>query len=288
MLKFRIYAPPFNKKSGGIVVLYVLASKLNKLGFESKIITLNNNNIKNEIYNNFTNSSDINDSFVIYAEMVEGNPLNASKIIRWILCDLGKNCDKNIFKTWNKSDIIYYFSSYNPSQNKNLKYLNCFHLFSEFKNLNLNRTHNCFEFRKASKFHSNIIYLHSKSDKSLLEHKKSIIFNNSKYFFCYDPYTFNMILAGFCGCIPIVYPINNVSKKDWTNSLSCSEYLKSINKDYLYGIAYGIDDLKYAQDTFHLFYNEQIEIINFINNSVSLFCNDLSNNSFLTINDIFY
>lgn len=287
-IKFRIFTPEFNTNCGGITVLYVLARELNILGFESKIITFSGSCPINIIYNNYTNKDDVNDCIIIYPEIVRGNPLKVKKIIRWMLCDLGKNCDINIYKSWNKTDIIYYYSSYTSAKN-NIKYLNCVHIYEKYKNYNLNnRNNSCYEYRKAHKFHKNIVSLHNKNDINLDKNNIVNIFNNSKYYYCYDPYTYNMVLAGLCGCIPIIYPIAGMSKKEWTDSLYCKDYLKSLNKDFMYGIAYGIEDLKYAQETIHLLPDEQYNIKNFINLSVKKMCDDIMNEAYFTVADIFY
>ena len=45
--------------------------------------------------------------------------------------------------------------------------------------------------------------------------EKCDIFNKCKYFYCYDPNTAYMIFAVSCGCITILHPVENVSKKTY-------------------------------------------------------------------------
>jgi hypothetical protein len=289
-IKFRIFSPKFQENSGGISVLHLLASKIKNLGFEVKMIIWDNHDpVPNRIFSEYTTENDIEDCYVIYPEIIGGNPLGAKKIIRWILCDLGKNCSPSIYKTWNKTDIVYFFSSYNKNlTSQNIKYLFCLEIEEKYLNIKNNeRKNSCYEFRKSRKFHKNINYYHTKDDIQIYE-KNIDIFSKSKYYYAYDPYTYNMILAALCGCIPVIYPLENVSKKEWTDTLFCKEYLKWKKKDFLYGIAYGMDDLEYASKTIHLAKEEQLDIINFANLTIKNFIEDIKNNNYTTINDIYY
>ena len=281
-LKFRIYTPIYNEKSGGIMVLHKLCEKILSFGHECKLITMSNTIVNDNYKQHYTNKNDIEDTIVIYPEITSGNPLNAKKIIRWILCELGRNCDKNIYKTWNNNDIIYFYSSFNQKINVS-KYLFCFEFDKNIINYNKNeRKKDCFEIRKAYIFHKNLKLIHPNNSyeiKDLSLKDKIDIFNNHRYYYCYDPYTFNMIIAGLCGCIPIVIPIENVYKKDWTKSLYCGQYLIENKKDYLYGIAYGNNDLEYAKNTNNLIYEEQNKIIKYGNKTVCNMINDIKNNN---------
>lgn len=291
-MKFRIYTPAFSDNSGGIMVLYKLAKDLHDMGHDSKLISWSDRP-ENAIYNTYTDNDDVNDCVVVYPEIVSGNPLNASKIIRWILCELGKNCDGEIYKTWNDTDMIYHYSSYNKDNKQNLKFLFSLYINPEFKNTNNSeRTHQVFTLRKSDKFHKNITYMHDIMTECLyddLNHNDLIHrFNIAKYFYCYDPYSWMIFMAALCGCIPIVYPIEGVSKKEWTDTFFCKPYLDSIGKDYLYGVAYGIDDMQYAQDTIHLATEEQYKIVEYGKITIQSMINDLYNNTFVTNKDIFY
>ena len=64
------------------------------------------------------------------------------------------------------------------------------------------------------------------------------IFNRYKYCFSYDVHTMYMTYASLCGCIPVVIPLEGVSKEEW----------QPVQK-YTYGIAYGLDDIDYALST---------------------------------------
>lgn len=293
-MRFIVYTPAYVENSGGVMVLYNLARNLRDTGNEVFIITFENRNPQNILCNNYGSQVDVTDeSIVIYPEVVVGNPLNAKRVIRWILCDLGKNCSPHIYKTWDKTDIVYYYSSYNSNNHKNLKYLYSLYINPDFGVINTGeRSGSVYLIRKANKFHKNISKIHS-SDAQLLpdhlSHNELIrIFNNVKYLFCYDPYTWVAFIAALCGCIPIVYPIEGVSKKEWMHTLYCKTYLENINKDCLYGVAYGLSDVKYAIDTIQLVKEEQSNLVKFGEDTVSKMITDIDANEYQTVENVFY
>ena len=92
------------------------------------------------------------------------------------------------------------------------------------------------------------------------------IFNEKKYFISYDTYTYYSIYAAICGCTSIVVPDIGISKEEWHPKV-----------EETYGISYGLDDLKYAENTKHLMIkyieNQQKENINSVKNFIKL-CED--------------
>jgi len=295
-MNFCIYTPGFKENVGGIMVLYNLAKDLIELGNNVKIYVEDKRYINNIFCNNFLNDIndiDINNYIAIYPEGTRYNPLSTKKVIRWILCRLDAFNDNDIYKTWDKNDIIYNYSSYEPSNKKNLKFLFSLYINPIFKNINTyNRQGTLYLYKKANIFHKNIKIIHDSNalylNPDLPQEDMYKIFNYYKYIIIYDPYTYIMCMAAMCGCIPIVYPIENVSKKDWTNSIYCYEYLKSISKDYMYGIAYGLDDVRYAINTINLVSEEQLNISKYGKKTVYNMMNDLNNDTYTTVNDIYY
>jgi len=291
--KFRIYTPQFNDDSGGVMVLHVLCKKILSSGYECKIINMNDtpiNSVNNTYKQYYTNKNDTENCIVIYPEIISGNPLNAKKIIRWILCDLGKHCDKNIYKTWNKKDIIYFFGTFNPKITVS-KYLFCFEFDKSIKKINNNeRTKDCYEIRKAHKFHNNLKFIHPNDSYEIknLSLKDTIdVFNKHRYYYCYDPYTFNMVIASLCGCIPIVIKIENTTKKDWAKSLYCGQYLIENKKDSLYGIAYGKEEIEYAINTNNMVSKEQDNIIKYGDKTIFNMINDIKKDNLHYVEDYY-
>ena len=104
---------PYTDKIGGIIVQYYIAALLDKLG-ENVRIHRKFGVVDNQIFNKFYDEDfDMENTVVIYSEGEPGNPLNAKYCVRWILAPLGINSDPEIYKTWNKNDLVYYFNTEN-------------------------------------------------------------------------------------------------------------------------------------------------------------------------------
>jgi hypothetical protein len=199
--------------------------------------------------------------------------LNATKIIRWILGELGMNCSSDIYKSWNKTDLVYHWE---PINNPNYKILNCPYINNIFENKNYkDRNNTCYSIRKGYRIHKNIIFNHN-SDSICIDRMnlKQIVecFNKCKYFYCYDPYTFFISYSILCGCIPIVYPIENKTKEEYINNT----IIKNIKP---YAIAYGntYDEIKFAEINLNESAN-QIKNLNMLNlNNIHKFLEDIYN-----------
>ena len=283
--KIIIYTPGFEYNTGGIVCLHYLGQFLSKYGYD--VFMCAEANVLNPLLNKFYNGKQVDeDTIVIYPEIYEGNILNANRIIRWILGPIRVE-KMEIVKTWNKNDLVYYFNE-EPRMKNNLekkrvvyKMLSILFLNPLTKNTNGGvREDYCFTLRKTH-YYKSITHIHPTDAFEITHYHDQIkcidIFNNYKYFVCYDPLCFLMIISAVCGCIPIVYPIESVSKNEWLQTLAVSEYCKEHNVDNLYGIAYGLEDLEWAKSTIHLAEEQWKDIIQFnIEKNIENFIEDLN------------
>ena len=81
-----------------------------------------------------------------------------------------------------------------------------------------------------------------------------------------------------CGCITIVYPIEGINKKEWLKTTIFNDYLTDNNIDNIYGFAYGLEDLPFAEETINKAPDQVKDIINNINNEyLNTFLNDMKN-----------
>jgi len=270
----------FNLTNGGSVVQYELASILKEYGQNVKIYPSSGICEENKIFNDFYNHDfpiDEN-AVVIYCEGTEGNPLHATNVVRWILSEIGQNVLYDVVYTWNKSDLVYYFNSEikfekNPERIGNIyKMLNCMYINPIVKQTNFGERYGmCHTIRKGKLIHKNNFYLNHPEDSFEIVGNHGIeecvgFFNRFKFFKCYDPLSFYIIIAALCGCIPIVHKISGLSKLEWIKTTSTYDYLKNKNLDNLdnlYGIAYGEEDLQYASDTIHLVKDQWEDIQHF-------------------------
>ena len=290
-LKIVIYTPVFDITCGGIVVMHNLAKIINELNnpnIYAKLFIINDIKYKNIFCNNFATLEDIdNNTIVIYSEIISGNPLNAKNVIRWILLDLGIEMPLNHYEKWNKKDLVYFWEN-KEITNKYFKQLSCSWLNNIFYNKGLKfeeRNKTCYLFKKGLLIHKNINSYHNNSsiclDNITSLKEKCEIFNECKYFYCYDPNTMYIIYASLCGCIPIIYPLEGVSKENFMKNRICNCNNELID----FGFAYGNTEVEI---------NNAIEknkdsvilinkIFDFYKKNVNNFCDEIYNNVFNNI-----
>jgi hypothetical protein len=271
VLLYTIY--DFNFKCGGLVVQYELCKILDNLGVNVRIRAPTN--IKNSIFSKFyENNFDLNDTVVIYGETIEGNPLNAPNVVRWILAPVGMVCESKHNK-WGPNDLVYYFNSEekianNPEKLGNIyKLLNVIYINPHAINKNLPiRSGTCFTIRKALETHGKMPQLvHGTGSTEITRQHSQMdiieLFNKHKYFISYDSLTFLSVIAALCGCISIVKKVDGLSKHDWLSNTVIIEYLKVSEEDMLYGIAYGAEEVEKATNTLHLVKEQWERIVQF-------------------------
>jgi hypothetical protein len=283
---------PYSPSDGGINVQYYLASLLKSHNIDIKMF--NNCDSYNQIFSDFTNNIDIENTIVIYCEGIVGNPLNAKYVVRWMLSELGKNVPSDRLFTWGKNELVYYYLSEkkikdSPEKIDSIyKFLTTIYLKpNTFINYNRQRNGYCHIFKK-SHYHKNGIQQFHPPDSIELRHFNNYeelvnFFNRFEYFVCYDPCSFLVFLAGLCGCIPILHKVDGISKEQWftgKGDINSAHYEYYLNHPYTNypGIAYGIEDLEYARSTIHLlpdFFNNIIEYVN--KQSLEKFIIDMQN-----------
>jgi hypothetical protein len=283
---------PYVQCDGGITVQYYLAALLKSRNIDIKMF--NNYDSHNQIFSDFTDNIDIENTIVIYCEGIIGNPLNAKYVVRWMLSELGKNVPYNHLFSWEKNELVYYFLSEKKIKDSPEKYDSIYKFLTiiylkpnTFINYNRQRNGCCHVFKKFHYHKNGIQQFHPPNSVEFgdFNNYEELVnfFNQFEYFISYDPCSFLVFLAGLCGCIPILHKVDGISKEEWftgkgdKNSCFYEYYLNHPYIDYP-GIAYGIEDLEYARHTIHFlpdFLHKQIEYTN--NISVNRLINDLKN-----------
>jgi hypothetical protein len=277
---------PLALNDGGITVQYYLAKLLEENGVNVRIHPVYGS-VENNIFDKYYNNEfDLNDCFVIYCEGIIGNPLNSKKIIRWMLSPLGKNVDYYYLNTWSKDELVYYFNSESRfTDNKIYKLLTTLYINPDIKNLGYEKQGHCHSFRKIH-FYNKIENIHPDNSYEILRNVSQQecidIFNKHKYFTCYDPLTFLMVISVLCGCIAIVYPVEGLDKNEWLKNTYIGEYSEK-TKRHIYGIAYGNskEEIEFAELTISLAKDQwENDISKFYKNHISSFIEDLKNFEF--------
>jgi hypothetical protein len=78
------------------------------------------------------------------------------------------------------------------------------------------------------------------------------LFNRVRYFISFDQATHYSIMASLSGCTSIVIPIDGLDKEQWIDQMPT----------YKYGIAYGFDDIQWADQSRNELTGSMFEIEN--------------------------
>jgi hypothetical protein len=275
--KIILYIPPYDIKCGGITVLHYFAKLINEKYNEkhsAKIFMYNNIKYKNPFCNDFAQFDDItDDTIVIYPEIVSGNPLNAKRVVRWILLELGIEMPLDHYKKWNKTDLIYHWEKID-------KQLACPFFNNIFTNKNQNnRNKTCYLVKKGPIIHKKINYIHPNNSiciDNLSLSQISNIFNECKYFYTYDPNSAYVIYSAVCGCIPIICKIDGVNEDEYFKSKMYNFNDQIYNKGIVYGN--NLDKINYIiknklNENNEEYYRNLFKIIE--EQTIPLFLNDI-------------
>lgn len=271
-MEFIITAPAFNQNSGGSIVLYKLCHILNQIGLKSSIYPLipNINPVQHSIEKYLEYFIDqINPSFntpicnlsiediskkddiiTIYPEIISGNPIKGKNIVRWLLHHPGFMTGTVLYGTneyfiryhnWvKKIDII------DSKMSEKILYITHFpfEIYNEYNQSN-NRSGTAYCIRKGvgrQIIHNteNSILIDGKTHEEIAK-----IFKSAKQFISYDTETAYINFAALCGCESIVIPREGVSIDEWRPSI-----------EDRYGIAYGFENIDFANKTKNLIRNQ--------------------------------
>ena len=102
-------------------------------------------------------------------------------------------------------------------------------------------------------------------------------FKKTKYFHCYDPACFLIVIALMCGCIVIQHPyVEGQTREQWEHAA----YYGVVGK--IKGLAYGIEDLPYAEATIHEAPEHCKKFLEFSESTVDHFVNDMESGTYNT------
>ncbi len=221
----------FNHSVGGIKVMHKLCDELNKRNYPTYLCPIERN-IQTWAINPAYNTplvtqeliDNINDCIVLYPEGIADNPLNCNNVIRWALGPP----EKQIYEQWKESDIIYWYmdlykKGYTKDLNNNLEVIE-YHediFFNENKERFIEA---CWTLRKGKKYFPNIWPPTDSveitwADAGNLE-RLSYLFNMSKRFVSYDPFTFLSVQAALCGCESVIIPNSTITEEHWLSSVT--------------------------------------------------------------------
>ena len=275
MVKFIIFSPSYDSNVGGVIVLHKLCHLLNELGYQAELYPAfstvdksiissswgmvkifiksifnkykTNINFQTPIFNFVFNKIN-DDCIVIYPEVVNGNPLRAKNVVRWLLHNPGFHTGKvnyakgELYFKFNSAIKDFYFPGSIMSNNE-LEIID--YPLQYYNNLNndINRSGTAYCLRKGKDKEivhdiENSILIDGKSHAEIAN-----IFRSVNTFISYDTLTAYSFFAVLCGAESVVVPDKGVCVKEWYP-----------NEVYRHGISYGFSkkEMVKAKKTKHL------------------------------------
>jgi hypothetical protein len=180
--------------------------------------------------------SNLHDAIVIYPEIVSGNPLRASKVVRWLLHRPGFHTG-SFEHGPNDLFFVYHEHFADPriaaDQTHRLTVTWANPVYRERGGTE--RSGTCYLLRKGK----GRPLLHDPDGSTLLDgmshDEMAGAFNRTTRLYSYDPYTLYNVYAALCGCIPIVVPTPGMTKEAWLP-----------RAEDRFGLAYGEEEIPWA------------------------------------------
>lgn len=263
MNKYIIYTPSFDENNGGAIVLHKLCDLIKKTGNDAylwpekkplmkiknlyQIYRYYKKILKKGSFKTFhlfdtpiAEEKDIKDGIVIYPEIVSGNPLESENVVRWFLNKPG-HLSRKI--NYGKNELYFFylpaFNDKNINFNEdNLLKITFFRTDIYYQRNFRNREGSCYILRKGRERKIEHDLRDSILIDNLTHEEAADVFNKVKYCYSYDLYTLYTAYAVFCGCTVICIPEDGLSEKEWQSK-----------EEYRYGRAYGVENIKKAEET---------------------------------------
>ncbi len=251
-MKVIIYCPyDFTLISGGIIALHKLADNLSRInGVQSYIYTPKKN--PNYCGTKLTGSEHLKimdaDTIVVYPEVTPHNPLNAQKVVRWILNTPGV-ATATVENTWKPTDRYFLYDNLFTVRNLGQVIAMKLSVLEPFQNIfkvtNTGKREGCCHLirkgaHKKQNWHPKDSFCIDALNGNFEEQAK--VFNRCQTFISYDDHCFTTTQAALCGGLVIVVPNENVTPEKWYADLPTHKY----------GQSYGVTGIAHALDTQHL------------------------------------
>jgi len=203
----------------------------------------------------------VQNTISVYPQITRGNPFNTQHVNRWILYDT----EWDIEKDYGENDVYFTYGNFKTFIKKEYRELTVFEYNFEklFKTNYGDRKTFCHIIHKHTPPDGLEIFKYLKSE-DLTDWKQKGAYNylrerlnEYKYFLTYDQKSFYTLAAGLCGTQSIILNPGpsyefagnaHSSSEDYGLTMSPTEY-RLKNKIQMFGVAYGWDDIKWAEDT---------------------------------------
>lgn len=218
--KFVIVAPIYTDKSAGIMVLHELCSTLNERGYQTALCLMGSDGfvISNQPQHHgpglkwyHISGQDelqqfINEGVVIYPEIVSGNPLNAPRVVRYMLNSEGAVA-KNKTQASSKDFILAFQESYHSNPDAILAKPCHFEVFNSKDSLPAIERRMDITYIGKGSHHGVGTVLPGTVEVTRVWPKTrdelAVLFKNTRYFYTWDYRSQTITDAILCGAIPV-------------------------------------------------------------------------------------
>lgn len=226
----------------------------------------------------------LNNTVSIYGEHNLNNPFGTKHITRWLLYHTTKEFEDRYYD----NEYYFNFDNFYTYKNKEVGKLTTvdYNLDKLYIENNNKREGYCHILHKETPNNANEIIksFNSKDlggdwyNKGGFDYLRKE-FNNHEYFITFDQNTYLTTAAALCGCKSIILNPNNKDNNiknaytesiDYKYNFTPTEYRFQYPRN-MFGVAYGIEDIKWAEDTIHLVRNHLIELEKIDKKSVDKF-----------------
>ena len=259
-MKFVIWAPSFDDRSGGTIALHLLCQKLSDLGEQAMLWPLDRPMLQpwrslrpyinwlgytlERRHRRFSHGpfatrlaqpQDVRDAMVVYPEVVSGNPLRARHVVRWLLHRPGFHTGE---AAHGADDLMFLYQDafHDPAAGAPPERLTLTWWNAAYADRGSNERSGSAYLLKKGKGRP---IQHDLTDSVLVDDlshaDRAAVFNRVRCFYTYDPYTLYSRYAAICGCIPVIVPEPGLSREAWV-----------AREEERYGLAYGVDDVDWA------------------------------------------
>ncbi len=190
MKRYIIYAPIWHHRSAGLMVLYNLQKSLIKRGYDCIYYCFGSEHVAiDEV---------TDDDIVIYTEIVNGNPLKAKNVVRWLLNIPGViGGNGNYLET----DMVFFYMDRKKYSNMKGLPLHISISRDDFKDLGLPKEHNLiWVYKGANKKRIPLDGIEITFDWPKSKDKLIDLLQRCKIFYSYDEHTSLAAEAKMCGC----------------------------------------------------------------------------------------
>jgi hypothetical protein len=274
----------YKETDGGLNCLLTLAKALYDRGHDARVyippIYRCEEDKANTIFARYIELDEMEpDRIAVYIDITIGNPLNAKRIVRWL------SYGSHYYDSYDKNEIVYYYGPF-CKNNKTTKILTPIHWPGGMENKGLPRMRTlCHVIRKgwgdlSIQHIVNTIGIPAipgvpvkdSLDVRWHSHQELIdTFNTTKYFYCYDPCSFLVVIAIACGCIVIQHPIYGCTAEEWKYTFG----LQGLN-----GIAYGAENVAHGEATIADAPNDIAKLKKRCEDSIDSFIRDLETGNY--------